>query len=532
MRVAAHSARRPRPPPGNVRPAFVPAPVLGIDAVRPAGALDALHALFAINVVAGDGGLKPRPGTQEHAINVGSVPGEVRSIIPYHSSGALDRLFATAQNGIYDVTAGGAAPTLKHTFGTQNANSGFGESLGFVNTAGAHFLLYCDEVNGYLLYTEGTDSFAAGSVTGVSPGALVNVMQHGARVWFTERDSTRGWYLGLGAISGAATSFDFGPFFTFGGTLRGIYRWTRDGGAGMNDLLVAVGSNADVVVFQGSDPTNMTLVGSWNVGGVPAGRRLAAPYGGDSQLLTLHGLLSLSRLVTGAALAPTTYESEAVRPLFANAMASMSAKAGWHVAGHPRGSFLMVNTPGVAGEAQEQFAMSYATRGWSRLRGYDMLSSGLWQGELYFGTRTGKVLKSTGNVDNVKLGGDTSQVVAIDCATLGGFSNLGSNNRKVVRFFRPAFRTHGRDPAFQAYVKFDYDMTEPAGSLAQPLLSAGTWDTGTWDAAQWGGLVGKTYARTGVVGVGTAVAFGVRFAATDYCVLVGYDVGIEEGGPL
>src|SRR5574341_535763 len=183
MRAPAYAARAPLPV-DAVQPLPVPVPMRGLNAVRPVTDLGPEYALRAFNVVVGSGGLVPRPGTAEHATNVGTAPGEVRSVLPYHSSGALDRLFATAQNGIYDVTAGGSTPTLKHTFATQNANSGFGEYLAFVNSANAHFLLYADEANGYLLYTEGTDLWTAGSVTGVSPTALVSVMQWGSRVWF------------------------------------------------------------------------------------------------------------------------------------------------------------------------------------------------------------------------------------------------------------------------------------------------------------------------------------------------------------
>lgn len=513
----------------------VPAPILGIDAISAASDLDPRHAFYLFNLIHADRGLKPRPGWQEQSTNVGSVAGEVRSIMPYHSSGALDRLFATAQNGIYDCTASGAAPTLKFTFGTQNANSGFGEGLVFVNSANARFLPWCDEVNGYLLYTQGTDSWAAGSTTGVSAAALVSVVQWGSRLWFVERDTSKAWYLAPGAISGTATAFDFGPFFTGGGTLRNLYRWTRDGGAGMNDHLVAVSSSGDVVVFQGTDPafsSTFGLVGSWNVGGVPAGRRLASPYGGDLLLLTLNGLLPVSRLVSGAALTPDTYETNSIRPLFIDAMASQSTKNGWHVQQHPRGGFLSVNTPGVSGQAQEQFAMSFTSRGWSRLRGLDMVSSAVWQGEFYYGTRDGRVLKSTGTVDNVKLGGDTSQAQPIECVALGGFSFLGSVNRKQVKFYRPAFLTHGLSPAFQAYIRYDYDTTEPSGSLAQALSSAGAWDSATWDSSFWGGLFGKSYRRSGAFGIGTNVALGIRFAAQDYAVLVGWDIGWEEGEAL
>lgn len=535
MRVPAHSARRPTPQ-DRVQWIPVPAPVAGIDAIHPANAIDPTHALLLLNVIGGDRGLKARPGTAEHATNVGATAGDVRTILPYHSSGALDRLFAAVQNGLYNITAGGAAPTLLITWPTQTANAGYGEPLGFVNSAGAHFLLYTDEANGYYLYTESTDSWAVGSVTGVAPGALVHVTQWGSRVWFTERDSTRAWYLAVGAISGAATAFDFGPHFKHGGTLVGLWAWTRDGGTGgMNDLLVAVSSNGDVVVFGGTDPafaSTFGIVGRWHVGGVPAGRRLATPYGGDLQLLTTSGLLSISRLVQGQTLTPDTYQTDLIRPIITEAMALSSTLKGWHVITHPRGAFLMVNSPSVAGIPQEQFAMSLATRGWSRLRGLDILSSAVWEGELYFGTRDGRVLKSTGAVDNVLLGNNTTQAKAIECWVLSGFSNYGSHRVKFTRGMHMGFLTHGKAPAFQAFVRFDFDLTEPTGTATASLSAAGTWDVAVWDTGVWGGLTGQVYRHVGSSGFGVWVAPGVRFTADDYEVLTTYEIAIEEGRAL
>ncbi len=532
MRAAAYQARSPKPE--RVRYVPVPAPV-GTDAVTPAPEVDARHAFFIINAVAGARGLTSRPGTTEHATNVGLTAGEVRSLMAHTSpNGSVpSRLFAAAQNGIYDVSAGGAAPALKYTFLVQNVSSGFGVTLPFVNAAGDHFLLFADEANGYLLYAESTDSWTQAAMTGVDPKFLSAAVQWNARVWLTERSSSRAWYLAPGAIGGQAAAFDFGPLFAAGGELRGLWRWTRDGGAGMDDFLVAASGGGDLVVFQGTDPLypNFRRVGAWNVGGFPAGRQLASPFGGDLQVLTLQGLLSMNRLVSGRVLAPDSFDTDSIRPLFIDAAARMSSKLGWHVQSSP-GSFLLVNTPGVSGEPQEQFAMSYATRGWSRLQGLDMLSSALWNGEFYFGTRDGRVLRLTGPVDNVKLGGDTSQAREIVCSVLGGFSDLGSNRRKLVRFFRPTFLTHGTDPSFESLVRFDYRADEPSGTMAAAAAPTSGWDVSAWDAAQWGGLSGQTFRRVGVAGCGTMVACGVRFSSRDYCVLTGYQLGVEEGGAL
>ena len=86
----------------------------------------------------------------------------VRSLLSFAGSdsrGLRDRLFACTKEGIWDVTKKGNSPTCVYTFPTQDLNSGKGISTAFVNLAGAHYLAYCDGTNGYLLYSEKTDSW-------------------------------------------------------------------------------------------------------------------------------------------------------------------------------------------------------------------------------------------------------------------------------------------------------------------------------------------------------------------------------------
>src|SRR5574341_2589266 len=78
MRAPAYAARAPLPL-DPVQPLPVPGPMRGLNAVRPVTDLGPEYALRAFNVVVGSGGLVPRPGTAEHATNVGTAPGEVRS---------------------------------------------------------------------------------------------------------------------------------------------------------------------------------------------------------------------------------------------------------------------------------------------------------------------------------------------------------------------------------------------------------------------------------------------------------------------
>lgn len=530
--------RRRRPGQHLFRQQDLPAPI-GINAVDPASEFTPAHAIHLVNCISGTLGLQPRPGTKEHATNVGtSQPAEVRSLLSYHGSVATrDRFFGLAHDGIYDVTAGGSTPSRVLAFGTDNANSGRGNATA-VTTAADRYLLYADEANGYQLYTESTDTWAAGSTTGVSAAALAFVVQWKNRVWFVERDSSRAWYLGLGSISGAATKFDFGPLFRMGGRLAGLYTWTVDGGNGADDFLVAVSTSGDVVLFGGTDPVaaDFGQLGDWFLGGFPAGRRLGVQFGGDMLLLSVQGVISLQKLVSGQLVSPDVYETRNIRPLIVAAMVDQKDRIGWEMNVHPQANFLLVNSPGVPGLPQEQFVMPFATKGWSRLRDLDILCTAVWQGRFFFGTRDGRVMESTGFVDNVKLGGDTSAVRQVLCFWLGGYI-LGSDGvLKKPAFLKAHFITHGINPDFTAVARYEFDLTEPSElGVAVPAVlgSAFVWDQSNFDEAFWPALQGLPFTVvTGLVGFGHDFAIGGLFSSPDYCVLAQVEVAWEEGGPL
>ncbi|HAM41754.1 MAG TPA: hypothetical protein DCP69_10590, partial [Candidatus Omnitrophica bacterium] len=196
------------------------------------------------------------------------------------------------------TTAGAQTDPVTLAFGTTTGNAGFGTVTAYT-TVGGKFLMYADEVNGLYCYTEGTATWAkvasgtgAGQISGIDPANIAFVTSWKNRIWFVERNSTRAWYLPIGQIAGVAASIDFGNRFKYGGQLVGVWSWTVDGGSGVDDYLVGISTAGDVLVYAGSDPTvDFTVRGSWFIGKVPSGRRIATDVGGDLLLLTAQGIL-------------------------------------------------------------------------------------------------------------------------------------------------------------------------------------------------------------------------------------------------
>jgi len=487
-------------------------------------------------------------------------------------------------------------PRLRLSFGTKTGDAGYGVSMVYVTAAG-HFGLYFDEVNGFYVYTESTDAWtkvipkatsnwaaataytlgqtvlndsgktyecttagtSAGSggptgtgsaitdntvtwkyrqdvVDGVNPANLVFGMSWKNRLWAVERDTARAWYFGFNAIFGTATSFTFGTKFKSGGHLVGLWSWTGDGGDGVDDRLVAVSAGGDVVVFGGTDPsiaTSFGMIGVWNVGQVPTGRRIATDYGGDLLVMSTVGVFPMSKLVIGNPIIDRTqYSTFKISNLFNFIMGSTSHLKGWSMHLHPEDNALLVTIPTAPGQVTSQLAMSLSTRGWFQYRDLPILSAAPWQGQLYFGTSDGRVCINTGYVDGVTLA-DPDDFSPIQGSFLSAYSHFGNARQKKVELIRTTFLTLGAAPTFQTRAKYRFDLIE-----SDPVTFVGTsggsaaWDLSLWDSATWTTVAAASQAVQGSVGMAPEFAVECRFAAASRTTLVGFDIGFRVGGFL
>lgn len=470
------------------RPLRLPAPVGGMNSVAPGTQMPELDCIYAYNLIASELGLVSRTGWREYVTGLtGSVDSRVRTTIPFHGSiGSANKLFATTDTGIWDVTSSTASPTKVYTFTTYGGDAGWGVAAAVVTTAG-HFLLYADEVNGLHYYSESTGVWAAyttgsgtGQVTGVDPALVVSVTVWKNRVWLTERGTAKAYYLDAGAIFGTATAFNFGGRLAHGGYLVGLFNWSTDGGSGLDTALVGIGSGGDVVIYIGTDPSSATtfaLKGVWFVGAIPAGRNVATDYGGDLLILSSIGLIPLSRLIIGGAAEDASqYATAKISNLFASLVAAGRNIRGWSVHVHPTDSALLICVPVPGETATIQLAMSTTSRGWSRYRDIPMLSAAVWDGELYFGTDDGRVCRNAGVVDNVTLADPGGDAQAIQYSLLTRYQ--GSANNIQVQAIRPIILSDEADPLLAATAKYDWSTEEPGEPSGSSNGGSGSWDYG------------------------------------------------------
>lgn len=584
---------------GAAQDIHLPAPTGGLNTLDAGSAMPLSDCTAIYNAIPAELGLRTRLGYRETLTGLtGATDNQVRSLFYYHGSaksGSADRLFAVTSAGIFDVTSSGqmytgATPSAwlasfdyapgdlalsgtavyetqstgtsglvapsgtddfvdggvtwsylgeflpaSVTFATQTGDAGRGVFHAFTTTGG-HFLAYTDEENGYHLYTESTDTWAAvTAVTGVDETTLVFVASWKHRLFFAKRDTAEAWYLDLASIQGAATklNLEFAAKPRHGGDLVGIYNWTLDGGAGIDDHLVFVFRGGDIAIYQGTDPglaSTFALKGVWYAGAIPKGRHVVTSFGGDLLILTKNGIRPLSVLVNGGPEGSGQYVTKKISNLFNMLMLSKASLHGWSMHIHPEDNALVVTHPTTDGQNTEQLVMSLANGAWSRYRDLPIYSATAGGGKLYFADVNGRVHVNDGYVDGITLA-DPNTFSAIQWSVTTAFSNFGTPRKKQVHIVRPLMLSDGGTPSMATNARYDFDFSEPSAPDAD-LVEAGEWDGAVWDVDIWGGGYSATLPPRGATGLGTYVAVAVRGTATARTVLVGIDVSYEAGGLL
>lgn len=518
-----------------------PAPTGGINAISGLAEPMLQDAIYAFNMVPSQYGMKVRDGYVEWCTNVGT--GGVRTIIPYKSTiVGEDKLFVAAEDGVYDCSVSDTSPTQVLAFGTADATSGYGQYVNFITLANTKFILYCDETNGYKLYTQATNTWstvaqgsAAGQINGANPAHFAFCMIWKSRVWFVEKDTGDAWYLPVGQVTGTVTRFNFSNKFKQGGFLVGLFNWTVDGGEGVDDYLVAISSAGDVVVYKGTDPASADTFdqrGVYFIGPTPAGRRVAGSFGGELYLLSSYGLIPISKLMSGQVIIDTSiYVSRKITPLINTEMAAKRLDIGWEIRLLPTQNLLMISSPKGINESYIQFVQSLDTRGWAIYRNFPYDTGDSWNGNFYVGTSDNRVLIHTGTLDNVTLA-DPDEGDPIEFSILTWYQDLGfPAQNKVGQLIRPTF-VADRNPSYAVIARYDYDLQEAIAVPVVPVLMGSVWDVGVWDSAVWGVGLQSFNGLSGGVGMGRSIAIALRGTCEARTVLVRFDVAFTAGNIL
>ena len=528
-----------QPQPQLTQAAFIPPSQGGINALSGVVNVDPADALYLYNMIPQEYGTGVRKGTVEWCDPIPLGDG-VKTIIPFNApttDTVEDKLFAATSNGVYDITVEGGTPTLAYEWPAKTTRSGWC-SWHYYTTAAGPFLLLCDLENGYTIYDGSADTWEAGTIQGPEPAEttldFVTVWKN--RVWLVEQSSGRAWYLPVGQINGAATSFDFGNKFKYGGYLKGLYNWTIDGGEGVDDYLVAISEGGDVVVYKGNDPStagDFRQQGYWWIGRVPRNRRVASSFGGDLLVLSTFGVIQMSKLIAGL---PVTDEqvsiSHKINPRINTVMSELYNEFGWEMRVDPREQLMFLATPKVPGRRRMQFAYNTATRGWCQLLDIPYLTGESYGSDFYIGTEDNRIFRYIGYNDNVLIEDDGASAEPIDWEIQTSYQNFGLPAIfKRVQFLRPVFIADA-NPSYYIRASYDFDLTGIPSAPPQTEAGVATWGDAVWDFSKWGGSLQAIQPPTGGKGIGRYVSVVIRGRTTARTLHVGTDVMMDSGGML
>ena len=365
-------------------------------------------------------------------------------------------------------------------------------------------------------------------ITGVNSNTFVNVNLFKNRLYFTQINTLKCWYLDVKAIGGVANPLIFGSIARNGGFLQAMGTWTLDAGQGADDYAVFVTNMGEVIVYNGTDPTSDTtwlLKGVWQLGQT-FNRRCFFKWSGDLLLLTQDGLVPLASALQSSRLDPRVNLTDKIYFAVSQAATLYYDNFGWQINYYASENMLILNIPINGGI--EQYVMHTITKSWARFTG---IESNCWEvhdkAGIFFGGN-GFVGKFYGVYSD-----DGNNISASAQQAYNYFESPGQLKRFTM--VRPILQVSNGNPSILVGVNVDFDPQNNLGAIAYnpSNQTIGVWDAAKWDQNNWYGGLNVVKVWQGVTGIGYAASLVIKvvsqtiethWASSDYV--------FEKGGVL
>lgn len=477
--------------PPVARPAHTPAPTGGWNARDNIADMPITDAAILDNWFPGTSRVRIRRGFEEHVTGLTHI---TETLMTY-ASGTVNKMFAAADTKIYDVSVAGAVGAAVVSTLTnarwQYANMG---------TSGGEFLIGVNGADTPIKYDGST--WDTSTITGSTSTNFIHINLYKRRLFFVVKNSLKFAYLPVESIAGAASEFDLAPECQLGGYLMAMGTWTRDGGDGLDDFAVFYTSKGELLIYQGSDPSDATdwsLVGRF-LAAAPVGRRCMVKAGADLILISQDGFVPLSTSLSNGRATQRIAISDKIRDAVNSATRSYGANFGWQGILYPRGSMMVFNIPTIENTSADQYVANTLTGAWCRFTGMDASCWAVFNDELYFGGATAIYKADSGFSDNgAKIEGDVQQA----------YTSLGYGGLKAFRQIRPVFTTDGAITAALA-VNIDYETKNPTSVPTFTTPTGAAWDSSPWDTTSWSIGLSVSHDYVSVEGVGVVGAIRMR----------------------
>lgn len=445
--------------------------------------------------------ITPRRGSSSYATG---MTADINTMMVYEPASGTRKFFAACDGDIFDISSGGIVGAASVTGKTNDKWQHV-----VMGTSGGHFLFACNGADTPQVYDGSV--WGGTTLTGPTVNSLIWCNLHQRRLWVGETNSLVAYYGGTNAITGSFTAFPLYGIAKKGGYLMGMVTWTRDSGDGVDDVAVFMTSEGEAIVYSGIDPASAdtwALQGVFQIG-KPIGRRFFIKAGGDAVLITQDGFVSLSAiLMTDRTQAEKASISAQINKAVNTAVRGSGNVYGWQAVLYPRGSMLLVNIP-LDAISSHQYVFNTLTKAPCRFTGMNANCWSVYNEELYFGGKDGKVYKAdTGTADGA---------ASIVTDVLPAFNYLGSPSQ--VKSFKMAEAIFQSDARVTASFDLNVDFSQISSTALSSTLSsgAGLWDIAIWDnpAALWGSAEDIYRAWKSVRGLGRAASLRIRTSSTE-----------------
>jgi hypothetical protein len=495
------------------RSATLPAPIGGWNARDSIADMPPSDAFILDNFYPGTDDVQVRNGYESH---VTGITGYIESLMSY-SFGTTRKLWAAANNEIYDVSVGGAVGSAALTSLTNNR----WESVNF-GTSGGNFLFIVNGQDSARHYNG--SSWATPTITGLTSSTFAHVNAHHRRLFFCIKDKLQfGFMNTVEAVAGAASSFDLSGLCTKGGSLVAMGTWTVDGGSGADDFAVFITSEGELIIYRGIDPStaaDWVLSGVYHVGR-PVGRRCFLKLGGDLVIITEDGIIPLSRGLISDRATDAIALSDKISGAVNQSVFDHKTKFGWQAVLYPKKTMAIFNVPVKEGTESHQFVLNTTTGAWCRFKGIDASCWAVHDGDLYFGGSTIVFKADTGqNDNNVNIEFDAQQAFV--------YFQPGAR-LKHFKMVRPILSATD-SVTLTVLLNVDFKSDAIASIVSSTGVPGATWDVEDWDVAEWGSDDNIFRDWLSIPGLGFAASFRMtggsqtitlKWAATDFLYTVG-----------
>lgn len=319
-------------------------------------------------------------------------------------------------------------------------------------------------------------------ITGYPGTGFSHVWSYKGRLYFADAQTQNAWYLGLASIGGPAYLLPLGAFFSFGGYLLCGSTWAVNSTAGSFQGIVFISSEGEILMYDGDYPgaTNWELLGTYKISR-PVGRRCLMRAGGDLLIMTEDGIVAMSQVVTLDQVAlENVAVSKPIAPAWRDAVIARAGIAGWQIVPWPLQTMVVINLPKQNAGDYTQYVVNSRTGAWAQYLGWDANCFAVFNNNLFYGSSVGTVVQAeTGAADNSVNGYTTTIMMAFDSLNAPAAA-------KQVRLVKP-YVLAAASINQQVNINVDFNTTLPAAPAPSVALTGALWDTAVWDGAVWGG---------------------------------------------